>query len=95
VSGAGARIRQSKAESADLAPSLVETTFCLKGGVVASPAEKTPSAEVSPRASPRSRPASRELRRPLQPFGVGDEADLDEDSVEIEPGARSIARRRP
>ena len=40
--GAGARIRQSKAESAAFEPSTMAITICLNGVVVASPAANTP-----------------------------------------------------
>ena len=90
--GAGARIRQSNAESAAFDPSPMAMTICLNGVVVASPAANTPGADVSARVD-LDLAAGRKLQRAaLQPIGVRHEPDLDKDPVEVEPMKRPRSR---
>jgi hypothetical protein len=64
--------------------------------VVTSPAAKTPGSEVSPRVD-LDLAARREGDRSLEPFAVGQQADLDKDPFEVDAqrSAAGTDRCRP
>ena len=59
-------------------------TICLYGTVVQSPAANTPGHRGLAAVVDHDLAARRQLDRALEPLGVGQQADLDEDAVEVD-----------
>ena len=86
---AAMRMRWSKADSAAFEPSPMAMRSACRA-VVQSPAANTPGSEVCAARIDLDFSARGERERSLQPFGVGDQADLDEDSFQIDAMKRAV-----